>query len=236
MRYSLFIISILLISVSCEREENEKHVLFSTKPFSEVELNSSFNVYLIEDSIFSLEIFASEENLDNISYQIENEVLKINNERKYSWTTPQTNKIDIYIRSGALSKVVAKESGVIQTLAPITTEEFGLILENKSNEVNLDLNCGTFYYWDYNKCGGKLTLTGECKDLKIWNYAIMSVDAQHLIVPNAQIVNGSQGNCRINVTDKLEYSIEGTGNIYLYSKPEEIIQNSLNSSGRLIQL
>ena len=85
MRYSLLIIIILLISVSCEREEIEKHVLFSTKPFSEVELNSSFNVYLIEDSIFSLEIFASEENLDNISYQIENEVLKINNERKYSY-------------------------------------------------------------------------------------------------------------------------------------------------------
>jgi predicted PilT family ATPase len=236
MRFSLFIISVLIIFSSCERDEEMKSVLFTTDSFTEVELNNSFNVFLCEDSVFSIEIFASEENMDNIFYKIENEVLKIYNERKYGWTTPRSNRIDVYINSEELSKVVAKESMRIQTINPITSHEFGLILENKANEVNLELDCQSFYYWDNKPCGGNLTLSGFCDNLKIWNYAIMSVDAQNLVVSNAIVVNDSQGDCRLNVTNKLEYSIDGTGDIYLYSSPTEIILNRITSSGRLIQL
>ncbi len=51
----------------------------------------------------------------------------------------------------------------------------------------------------------------------------MSVNAGSLIANNAIIDDDSKGDCDLFVTDKLEYSISGTGNIYLKGNPKEII-------------
>jgi hypothetical protein len=235
MKTNLLLLTFLFLLSSCEKENMVTSVILNPDPFSEIELNSSFDIFLIEDSIFSLEITGYAENVANIHFVVEDSVLKIYNERKYSWTTPAKNKTEIYIRSNSLNKVTATEACRIHTLTPITSQEFGLILGNKTNEASLELNCNTFYYWNNNPCGGKLTLYGKSKKLKIWNCAIMSVDAKDLITEYAHIENNSRGDCQVTVLDKLEYSIGGTGNIYLYSSPKEIIQNNISSSGRLIK-
>ncbi len=235
MKTNLLLLTLLVLLSSCEKENMVTSVILNPDPFNKIELNSNFDVYLSEDSIFSIEVTGYEENVSNVHFVVEDSVLKINNQRKYSWTTPQKNNTEIYIKSNSLTKVIAHEACRIQTLTPITSKEFGLVLENKTNEASLELNCNTFYYWNNNPCGGKLTLYGKSKTLRIWNFAIMSVDARELITNYALIENNSRGDCQVTVLDKLEYSIGGTGNIYLYSSPPEIIQNNLSSSGRLIK-
>lgn len=232
---TLLILLSLLILFSCEEENLTESILSELPPFNEIELNSPFDVYLKEDTSFFIEIYGNENIIEDIDFKVENNILKIINVSNSKWLTPTKNKIEIYISSKQLSKVSANETCNILTLNPITSSEFGLILKSKANQANLELDCSTFYYWNNSPCGGMLTLYGKTERLKIWNYALMSVDAINLIAQQALVENSSLGDCKVTVINKLEYSIFGVGNIHLYGSPAEIIENQSTSSGQLIQ-
>ena len=108
-------------------------------------------------------------------------------------------------------------------------------MASKLNEAVLQLNCTTFYYWNNHPCGGKLTLSGTVQNLRIWNFALMSVEAKDLTAYDALVENSSQGDCEVTVTGKLEYSIKNSGNIYLHGHPPQIVLKEKTSTGELIQ-
>lgn len=236
MKIKVLIPLIVALSIySCEKEDlNEKRsarLLF----FNKVELNSSFEVYLKEDSIFSIEIVGHEKVIEDVDYYIEDSILKIRNNSKYKWTKPSKNRVRLYLSSTGLKELHANETSKIETINPITSDEFGLILKNKTNEATLDLDCRAFYYWNNFPCGGRLTLRGNVEELKIWNFAIMSVDAKDLTANYAIVENSSKGDIWVNVIEKFEYSIKGTGDIHLLGNPPLIIENEKMSSGKLIE-
>lgn len=236
-RYYLFI-SLLLFSLSCKKEKFEETTLAyeDLTLFDEIQLNSVFDVFLTQDTIYSLKITGSDEIIKQVSYSIENHILSINNEYKPKWLAPKHNKVKLYISSNRPKKIIAKQTCYIETVNPIISDEFGIIMGNKLNMANLELNCNIFYYWNDHPCGGKITLSGTTNILRIWNFAIMSIDARNLTTSYALVENTSKGDCEIVVTDKLEYSIHGTGNIYVGGEPNEIIAKEITSSGKLIEL
>jgi len=235
MKPQILFVIISIILFSCNKDIIEDSIVAELEPFNEIELNDAFEVFLQEDSVYSIRIVGDEKVIQHVSFKVENNVLRIDNERSVKWITPRKNKIQLYLKSKTLSQIIAGEACYIQTINPITSEEFGLVLTGKVNEANLELNSKIFYYWNDFPCGGKLTLSGETDELKIWNFALMSVNARNLTAKYAFIENSSKGDCEVNVVDRLEYSIRGIGDIHLYGSPSEIIKNQLSSSGRLIQ-
>ncbi len=234
MKNLLFLISLLILFFSCKKE-NINNRLLELEPFELIDINNAFDVFLSEGNNYTIEIVGDEEIIEYVDLKVEKNKLTIVNTRKIGWLTPKNNKIKLYITSLPLKQITADEGCNIQTLSPITSIEFGLVLIGKSNEANLELNVNTFYYWNNFPTGGKLTLSGKTETLKLWNFAIMSVDAKKLTSNYAIVENSSKGDCEVTVLQKLEYKISGEGNIHLYGKPIEIIANSQSSSGRLIQ-
>ena len=235
-KINIYIVLILgfVLLWSCSKDEDKESKLESLKPFSEIIFNSPFDIYLIEDSCYKIEIIAYDKTIENIDYEVKDSVLNISNNKAFKWLNPSKNKILIYIHSKPLSLITLNETSHLHTLSPITSEHFGLILRSKTNEATLDLNCGSFYYWNDFPCGGKLTLKGQTNSIKLWNYAILSVDAKSLKTKEALVENNSQGNCTINVSNKLTYSISNSGNIILYGNPNEIVKKECSSTGKLI--
>ncbi len=227
---------VLLTLFSCSKEnETEVRILKDLGTFGEVILNSAFEVILIQDSVDYVEIVTVESLKNEIKVTLENEVISFVNNKRFKWTNPENNIPTLYIHCSEFKKIEANESCNFTTPAPITSKEFGIVLKDKANYAHLQLNCETFFYWNNFPTGGKLTLSGTAKELKIWNTAIMSVDAKNLVTEYALIENNSNGICEVNVSNRLEYKIEGKGDIHLYGNPPEIIQNELSSTGRLIQ-
>ncbi len=235
MKKQIILLCILCLVLSCKKEIINKSRILVVEPFEQIELNDAFEVFLTEGNNYSIEIIGDEKMIEYVDLKVENNILAIENKRKVKWISPTKNKIQIYVTSLPLKKITADEGCNIQTLSPITSTEFGLILTGKSNQANLELNGNIFYYWNNFPTGGKLTLSGKTEVLKIWNFAIMSVDAKNLISKYAIVENSSKGDCEVTVLNKLEYKISGEGNIQLYGEPSEIIENGLFSSGRLIQ-
>ena len=234
MKQQLILLCVLSLFVSCKKEIIDGNRLIDIDPFEKIELNDAFELFVSEGNHYSIEIIGDKKIIDYIDVNVINKTLSIDDTRNIKWLSPQKNKIKIYVTSLPLKKITAAEGCNIQTLTPITSVECGLVLKGKSNQAKLELDCNTFFYWNNFPSGGKVTLSGKTEMLKIWNFAIMSVDARDLTAQNANIENNSQGDCEVTVLNKLEYSISEKGNIHLYGNPSEIISNSISSSGRLI--
>jgi len=232
--YLLFCLICFLFS--CEKEITPIVKTIDLEPFKEIVLNDAFEVFLAESSnLYSIEIIGDEDIVGFVHLEVKDNILSIENNKKDKWLSPIKNKIQLYVTSLPLEKIKAAEGCNIQTLSPITSIKFGLVLTGKANQANLKLDGNEFYYWNDFPSGGKLTLSGRTGNLVIWNFAIMSVDAKGLISEYAFVENSSKGDCEITVLNKLEYTINGEGNIQLYGNPSEIICNGLFSSGMLIQ-
>jgi len=238
MRLKLFLkpIIILLFFVlsSCSKNEEIVSKTLSVQAFSYIQIDDSFDIFLIEDTCFSVEIRAVEDIVDQINCTVSENKLIISNSTSAKWLSPTNNKIEIYIKSKPLEEVILNETCHLQTVNPISSVSFGLIMKSKTNWATLDLACETFYYWNDFPCGGKLSLQGKVKELKLWNTAILSIDAKNLVSQTALVENNSQGDCSINVSEKLTYSITNKGNIYVYGNPSQIIEKETSSSGQLI--
>ncbi|OFY24592.1 MAG: hypothetical protein A2X02_03245 [Bacteroidetes bacterium GWF2_29_10] len=235
MKQKLILFFILSLFLSCNKEKISKSRIIMLESFEQIKLNDAFELYITEGSNYSIEIVGDEKVIEYVDLKVENNTLTIENKKKWKWISPKKNKINIYVSSLPLKKITAADGCNIRTLTPITSMEFGLVLTGKSNQANLELRGNIFYYFNNFPTGGKLTLSGETEILKIWNFALMSVDARNLISKYAIVENSSKGDCHLTVLNKLEYSIRGEGNIYLYGKSLEIIANDISSSGRLFQ-
>jgi hypothetical protein len=236
---TLIVVLLFLLFIACDEDNGNEAAVYETlSPFNALELNSVFDVYLIQDTIDAIRVTADESVINNIVFRVDNEILRINNSAELKWLQPATNKVKLFIHFRTLSKIWPNETCSITTLNPIQVREFSIIMGHhpKLAVMNLELDCETFYYWNNHQCGGKLTLRGQVQYLTVLSFGLMSVEADGLRSEYALIENNSKGDCKVHVSSQLEYSIRSVGNIYLQGSPASIIPGEISSSGRLIKV
>lgn len=237
MKNTSYIILLFLISafVSCKKEsmkpsfKEEKLEEFDTLIF-----NSVFDVEIAQGNENSIRLEGADKILKDISYSIENNTFSIVNNYKNSWLRPEKSRIKVLVITNGLNLIVANETCNIKTTTPLTGDEIGVILKSKMNEATVNINCNTFYFWNNFPTGGKITVNGTVNEIKIWNCALMTVDAYNCLANTGIVENSSKGDCKINCSQILTYKIEGEGNIYLKGNPMEIEKLEETSSGELI--
>jgi hypothetical protein len=242
MKKQIILFSILLVSLfalfsGCTKREIELTVIEKTLPhFREVEINNVFDVYLTEDSTFSIRIEADAYFADKVTYVVEDSILKLDINSKRMWLKPREKKIKLFVHAHHLRLVHMNQSSLLKTTNAITSPEFGIIMQGKLQEADLELNCPTFFCWNVHPCGGQLQLRGTTQNLKIWSVALLAVKAENLTTSYALIEQDSKADCRVHVTNHLEYGIGGEGNILLSGRPAIISQIELSATGRLIEV
>ena len=219
---------------ACQKNNPEGSITKPLADFHEIEINNNFDVFLVEDSVFFVEIQGHEKTIQKVNCIVESEVLTIDNLQKQKFTHPKTNKVTLYIHTNQLTKVSANETCQLKTVNAIHTTSFSYTAKSKANFADLEVNCTDFSYWNNFPCGGKITLRGTTNQLKIWNTAIMSIDAKGLTTGYAYIENSAKGLCEVNVANKLEYKILGDGNIEVYGAPSIIHELVKTGKGSLI--
>lgn len=235
MKYLVYI-SLFVFLFSCGTKQEVFQRDFDVEYFNEVVIWSPSHVELAVDSLCGLQVAGNQELLDKLEVEVIDSTLHIKDGRGIKWDTPESNQIDLLISLPALRRLETKESCFISTIDTISTPEFGLILGAKTNEANIMINNETFYYWCGAVTGGKLTLSGSCEIVKLWNAGLLSVDAKNLNANDAIVENTSRGDVEVMATQKLDYLIDGHGDLHLYGNPG--IVNELSegvSTGQLIK-
>lgn len=221
--------------ISCKKEQTESKRIVPLNTFDTLTLNSVFDVELIQDTMNSIEILGAERFIQNVFIEQENGHLKLTNTSKGNFLQPSKNKIQLKIHTDGIHLIKANETCYIHSSTPLTGEEIGLVMASKLNEANLVLDCDSFYYWNNFPCGGKITLAGNVNDLKLWNVALMAVDAQALTSNTALVENGSKGDIKLTCMQQLTCALRGEGNIYLWGNPATVTVLEESSTGKLIK-
>ncbi len=221
---------------SCSLEEE----VMSTAPvplpdFDTIRLLAVFDVEVMEGDTHSLRMTASADALRHISYDVRDGILFLDNRNTSLWTKPKSKPPLLRITGKHIRRIDAEETCSIVTLNTITTSDFGVTLGGKLNYADIRVDNHYFYFWNSSPSGGHIRVTGKTEYLHIFNTNLMAVDAGGLISQYAIVGNGSKADVHIDVRALLQYSITGTGNIYLSGNPTQLIQGEITSSGRLIQ-
>lgn len=234
---SLIVLSPFMMLVSCSKDELITGDESITPAFSEIVLNSSFDVVLTQDSSYSIRFEAAEVFFSSLKYEIIDSVLYVDADASPRWRNPQAPKPKVYITSNRPKLIKAQETCNITSTNAIISDEFGLVMASKLNNADLELNCRVFYYWNNHPCGGRIKLRGQTQQLKIWNYAIMAVDASNCESAYVLVENHSKGAVKIWATETFEYRLSGSGNIELKGNPSVINEIApADGSGMLIRM
>ena len=219
---------------SCKKESSLQSEIISCEYFDKISLNSYFEVVLIQGNSNSIQFEGKENRFKKIDFEVKDSLLTIKNSSHGVWLNPDKNKIKLYINFKDLKNLSLNESCEVSNLGTLQGNELGITCASKLNNAKLNLDYSTIYYWNNFPCGGKLELSGKCTFLKIWNFALMQVDAKNLITNHVLVENSAKGDCSVYASETLEYAIFGEGNVICDGKPKTISAKSVTSNGKLI--
>ena len=232
MKYLFYISAVCIVFFSCKKGE-ETITQHDYSGFNTIHINHEFDINLVEDSDSYVLVKCPERFREGVQIEQNDTILSFDYEKKNRWLHPR-DEIVIEIHAPSFKQILSNETSDITCLTPLTGDQIGLIMKGKAGNANLNLNCNTFYYWNQHPTGGVVKLKGQTQLLKIWNYAITTVEAKELTTYKALVENESQGDCTVTVTDILHYTILGSGNIQAYGSPNELYNEGVTSSGELI--
>lgn len=243
MKKSYIIILSFILLNSCQKAKDcfsnsGKEIVIEQElaNFDSLYVNDVFEVKLIQDTINSISIKGHEKFVNSTIFNIEDNTLILENEHKCKFAKPKSNAIYIDIHVKEISFIrLNGSSKVFSKTELINDNEIGLVATSKYNDADLIVNSKVFYFWNNHLNGGKIKVKGKVETLKLWNTSLASVDASKLIAKNVLVDNNSKGDCKIQVSNKLDCKITGTGNVYYYGAPKTIIYNdTLSIGGQLL--
>lgn len=225
--------SLLYMSTSCSKDFKIVESYQSFTKIDTLSLSSVYTVELIQDTINAVEISGSAYYVTRTKMNLTNGHLEIKTLASNKWLHPRKNKVTLKIHLSKIKRINAYETCSITCINTLQSDTIGYTCSSKLNSAELNINCNTFYMWNNFPCGGKLTLTGNCNELKIWSYALLAVDASACTTQNAQLENHSKGTISAKVTNQVKYAIYGSGNIVLHQQPIELIPVNQSGTGSL---
>jgi hypothetical protein len=203
--------------------------------FDTIIIKDVFEINLKCDTINMISINAYENFAKTVDYQIDNKTLTLSNNSKCNWLNPQTNKISINISYKKIDLITVDKSCIIRTINPIKTDKFGMILKDKIQDIDIEVDTDHFYFWNHSPCGGEIKISGRTNIFMFWSTALLRVDALEL---NSDIVfaeTKSRADSYIKANKEIHCNIKHIGNVYYVGNPG-LINFELEGEGSLIKI
>jgi hypothetical protein len=232
----LGLVVVMVSIISCTTEGEDIHLIHELPPFTAIEIDAVFEVEIVEDSIFQLEVTGRDDIAGKTTFRVENNTLYIGSRYKGQWLSPGTNRTKLVITANGLTRIFASETCHIKSRQTLHAYELELALGGKLNYANIDVDCHQLKYYNAGPTNGRVTLRGRAVHLQIYIGALMEVDARDLISDYATVATSSKLDVHVFVQRHLVYSIGNSGNILLWNEPEHITPDQITAGGKLIRL
>lgn len=235
----MLLAGLLLAAGSCNKDPDADFVSrdFAVDAFHTILVEGVYEIYLVQDTVCSVTMTAPPRIFDKTTVSVSDGVLTLHEKHGGHWLHPRESNTKVYIHVDSLARINVEETCNIRTAGRLghTTDEIGLVVNHaKMMEADLELDCGTFYYWN-DPSGTHINLRGRADNLKLWNTGLSTVDASKLTAGYALIDNGSQGAIHVRSLQTLEYKLTNTGNIYYYGSPVQVNALGNTGTGQLIK-
>jgi len=224
---------LLITCTACHKQDNSSVIEKKLSEYDTLILNSVLDVELIQDTINYIRLQSHPTVLKHLETEVTNGNLFIENTYNGNFLMPEQSKVWIQLHTNGLSKIIVNQTCLVHNTVPLTGKELGLVMAGKVNQADLVLQCETFYYWNNFPCGGQIKLSGQVKNLKLWNVALMGIDAKGLQSENALVENNGKADCKITCSQHFTGKLTGDGHILLWGKPTTVMLNEQSGAGEL---
>jgi hypothetical protein len=232
MKKSNFILGILflLISTSISAQVNNYNVM-NIVDFHSISVNSAYTVYVKQSNKEEVRVEAEKEIYDLTEITVKEGVLHINIKRDDSKSSKSIwQKIDnikllptlkVYVSIKDVESLSVNGNGKLITENSIASDKLSLLVAG-TGSMEVDIKSESI---DAKLSGpGSLTIKGYANKMDIENSGAGSIDAYDFEVQNANANLYGLGSMKINVSDKLDAKIYGSGNMLVKGATKEIVK------------
>ncbi len=223
-------ISIGLLFTSCKKEINGSGYYVTQKRtvsnFDEVSTSGDFTVLLVEDSISRIELYSEDNILPEIETEVSGNELKIYFDKfKYCY---DHSGVTITIYNPSFKGIHLSGSGKISSYDTLTG---GNLDVNLSGSGKMDLIVSNTNLTSKISGSGSIDLQGETSHAVHTISGSGYLNGYNLISAEASATISGSVICRVNVVNKLNVTISGSGNVYYIGNPQ--ITTNISGSGQV---
>ncbi len=238
--YYFVLLSILLLMPICNSCEMDKcwhgagqntSQVYETGYFREANARSMFEIILVQDSVYYIELQGGDKVLDYAEVNITDSIVYLDNSNE-CYFLRDYEKIKCYLHYSDNLHLNIIESCKVTSQNPVTSN-LVLSVPAEIAEVDILLNNSNFFFYNHKTSGGSYTFRGYSDHCNISGYYSARLFLSGFTSREMHINNSSIGDMHVNAEDVLEVEIHNKGNIY-YSGSPEIIIDSLTGSGKLL--
>jgi Putative auto-transporter adhesin, head GIN domain len=230
---------LLVILGSCEKEnrfdcvKRTGQLITETRSlsgFSGIYLKDNVDVFITEDSVFSVRVEAGEHIVPLIVTEVKNNTLYIENNNRCNWARAYNKALNVYITMPKIDRITSNGSGKITGLNTISSEVL-TVETQKTGDVELWVSCKTLF--SQADAWGDILLHGSVVSFSCDVKSNAFVNAQDMVANYAWIHHYGTGNCSIKMDGTIDCQLDNMGDIYCYGNP--IVRDILeNGTGKLI--
>jgi len=196
--------------------------------FSSVNVSGSFDVVITQGSTESVKVQAPSDVISRIITEVEGGVLKIytKNDNDWHWSDGGHKKIMIYVSIKEVNGVALSGSGDVSFREGLRGNSFKLKLTG-SGDVSGKLLVKNL---DVTLAGsGDIKISGSADNSNISVAGSGDYTARDLTTNTASVRIAGSGDARINVSQKLDASIVGSGDVYYTGSVKSVSSSKIGS-------
>lgn len=237
MKKSIFILGILVlfISTSLLAQVNNYDVM-NIVDYHSISVNSAYTVYVKQSNKEEVRVEATKEVYDLTEITVEDGVLHINIKKDESQASKSIwQKIDnikllptmnVYVSIKDVQELSVNGNGKLITENSIAADNLYLQVAG-TGSMEVDLKTKTL---EAKLAGpGNLTIKGYTNNLVLDNSGAGGIDAFEFEAQNANAKLYGLGSIKMNVSEKLDAKIYGSGNIFVRGATKEIIKKEFGA-------
>ncbi|MFH0865167.1 MAG: DUF2807 domain-containing protein [Bacteroidota bacterium] len=242
MRKLIQIFLLIIIIASCSKEK-QCDCLKSTgdiiteerpvAPFTEIKIEDKINLFLKQDSFYSVRVEAGENLLSDIITEVNDSVLEIRNDNSCNWVRSYKPAINVYVTFIDIWHFMyEKGAGTVIAEDTIFTEYFQLDDFNGTGSINFLLHTD-FSWFNLHTGPADLTVKGVSDVCYLYSAGNGPADLRYFKTKGTYMTNKSTADCYVWTTDEIDAWIDYVGNVYYTGSPGKITYK-YTGSGRLI--
>ena len=243
-KFNYIFLLIIVIFISCNKENNcdciksTGDIIFQKRDinsFNTISLSDNINLYITQDTIFSLTIEAGANLLKLIKTDVIDTCLYIQNKNTCNWVRSFKNKINIYLKCKEINFLKYNNaSGNIYTSDTLHSKYFQFDSNDGTGDINLTINANSSWF-NLHTGPAMLNVNGISGVNYLYSAGNGLADLRNLITGYTFMNNKSTNNCFVNVQQELEVKIGYVGDVYYTGNPY-VINTQINGSGKLINI
>jgi len=237
---SLLVLIMIMSVTSCSEgifshDENSGTELRTLPAFSKIQLNSIADIRLVNDSVFSVKLDGNPANFMEITTEVINDTLKINDHNTRTWV-PDYMRTSLEIHFPDLKKIMLWAPCNLTNADTLRLNNLIIWALGNTTRTNLTIKMNNFYLVTGSNDFGYYTLNGMASTTTLWPRGSAIIHAENLNNYSLKVTSNTIADTRVYAPGKLSVAITSTGNVLYSGNPSSIEMLDESGKGKLIDL